>query len=70
MSGIGLNCAVVTCCATQSEDIAICTIEKANAAVNKLVADGRLGELVCIIVDEVHMVSDEHRCVQVRFKAP
>ncbi|MEW5302206.1 MAG: hypothetical protein WDW36_005009 [Sanguina aurantia] len=45
----------------RGEDIAICTIEKANAAINKLVKDGRLGELVCIIVDEVHMVSDEQR---------
>ncbi|KAJ9435807.1 Helicase and polymerase-containing protein TEBICHI, partial [Diplonema papillatum] len=41
--------------------VAICTIEKANALVNTLLADGREGELRCFVVDELHMVGEEGR---------
>ncbi|KAL0029501.1 hypothetical protein WJX77_012503 [Trebouxia sp. C0004] len=43
------------------ESVAVCTIEKANVAINKLVQEGRLGELTCVVVDELHMVCDPHR---------
>ncbi|DBA82486.1 TPA: hypothetical protein ACH3X2_000714 [Trebouxia sp. C0005] len=43
------------------ESVAVCTIEKANGAINKLVQEGRLGELTCVVVDELHMVCDIHR---------
>ncbi|KAI6652765.1 DNA polymerase theta-like [Oopsacas minuta] len=43
-------------------DIAVCTIEKANSLVNRLIEERTLKEEVCIIVvDEIHMVSDLHR---------
>ena len=34
--------------------MAICTIEKANLAINRLVQRGRLGELCCVIIDVCH----------------
>jgi len=36
--------------------VAVCTIEKANVAINRLVQQGRLQELCCVIVD-VSLVS-------------
>ena len=36
--------------------VAVCTIEKANSLVNKLLEDGRLSELGVIVIDELHMV--------------
>lgn len=32
------------------ETVAICTIEKANVAINRLAQEGRLGELCCVVV--------------------
>lgn len=49
----------------QDERVAVCSIEKANVALNKMLSEGRLGELVAVVVDEVHMVTDPHRCVMV-----
>ena len=43
-------------------DIAVCTIEKANSLVNRLIEEKSLDEEVCIlVVDEIHMISDPHR---------
>ena len=45
-----------------SVDIAVCTIEKANSLVNRLIEERTLEKDVCItVVDEIHMVSDPHR---------
>ncbi|KAF8666497.1 hypothetical protein HU200_053610 [Digitaria exilis] len=41
--------------------VAVCTIEKANSLVNKLLEEGRLSELGVIVIDELHMVGDQHR---------
>ncbi|BDA50034.1 DNA polymerase theta [Coccomyxa sp. Obi] len=43
------------------EAIAVCTIEKANVAINRLVQENRLDELCCIVIDEVHMLNDPQR---------
>jgi len=41
--------------------IAVCTIEKANAVVNRLMEDGQLDRLCCVVLDELHMINDRHR---------
>lgn len=41
--------------------VAVCTIEKANNFINKLVGENKLSELGIIVVDEIHYVGDERR---------
>ena len=45
----------------QDERVAVCSIEKAGVALNKMIAEGRLQELEAVVVDEVHMVADAQR---------
>nr|XP_015918489.1 DNA polymerase theta isoform X2 [Parasteatoda tepidariorum]XP_015918490.1 DNA polymerase theta isoform X2 [Parasteatoda tepidariorum]XP_042897300.1 DNA polymerase theta isoform X2 [Parasteatoda tepidariorum] len=45
----------------KSVDIAICTIEKANNLVNRLMEEKRLNELGILVVDELHMLGDYGR---------
>lgn len=42
-------------------DIAVCTIEKANALVNAAVEEGYVSQLGIVVLDELHMIDDEHR---------
>ncbi|KAI5804542.1 P-loop containing nucleoside triphosphate hydrolase protein [Geopyxis carbonaria] len=42
-------------------DIAVCTIEKANAMVNAAVEDLTIDQLGLVVFDELHMLDDEHR---------
>lgn len=44
-----------------SINVAICTIEKANSIVNRLLEQGKLNEIGTIVVDEVHLISDPGR---------
>lgn len=37
--------------------VAVCTIEKANSLVNRLLEEGRLPEVGIIVIDELHMVN-------------
>uniref|UniRef100_A0A6U9QKR8 Uncharacterized protein n=1 Tax=Picocystis salinarum TaxID=88271 RepID=A0A6U9QKR8_9CHLO len=43
------------------ERVAVCTGEKANAAINSLSEEGRLQELSMIFVDEIHMLGENGR---------
>ncbi|KAK5197521.1 hypothetical protein LTR92_003461 [Exophiala xenobiotica] len=42
-------------------DVAVCTIEKANSIVNTAIEEGKYGELGVVVLDELHMLNDEHR---------
>jgi len=41
--------------------IAVCTIEKANMLMNSLLGAGRIEELCVVVVDELHMISEQGR---------
>ncbi|XP_011203461.2 DNA polymerase theta isoform X1 [Bactrocera dorsalis] len=41
--------------------VAICTIEKANSIINKLMEQGKLDDIGTVVVDEVHLISDPGR---------
>ena len=42
--------------------MSICSIEKANGALNKMIQEQRLHELVSVTIDEAHMLADPNRC--------
>lgn len=44
-----------------SVSVAVCTIEKANNFVNKLINDEKLSDLGIVVVDEIHYLGDERR---------
>ena len=45
-----------------SVDVAVCTIEKANSLLNRLLEEKKaLSSLGIVVVDEMHMIGDPHR---------
>ncbi|KAK9835520.1 hypothetical protein WJX74_002208 [Apatococcus lobatus] len=43
----------------------VCTIEKANTLINRMIEEGKLNLLGSIVVDELHMIGDEDRGYQI-----
>lgn len=43
------------------ENIAVCSYEKGNSAINRMVAKNKIKDLCCVVVDEFHMIVDESR---------
>ena len=57
-------------CFTSKEDgerdfgkaqIGVCTIEKANIIVNRMMEQNELSQIGCVVLDEMHMLGDEYR---------
>lgn len=42
-------------------NLAICTIEKANSIINRLMEQGKMDEIGIVVVDEIHLISDSNR---------
>lgn len=45
----------------ESIDLAVCTIEKANSIVNRLLEQDKLSDIGVIVIDEIHLISDSSR---------
>jgi replicative superfamily II helicase len=54
------------------ENIAVCSYEKGNSAVNRLISTGHIGDLCCVIIDEFHMLVEPGRgaALEVRRRSP
>lgn len=45
----------------QDFDIAVCTFEKANTLINTAIDDCSISKLRAVVLDELHMIDDDHR---------
>lgn len=45
----------------ESIDLAVCTIEKANSIINRLLEQDKLSDVGTIVIDEIHLISDSSR---------
>eukprot|EP00899_Mesostigma_viride_P021921 jgi/Mesvir1/29730/Mv00959-RA.1 len=47
--------------ARTGESVAVCTIEKASITINRLLEEGRIDKLACVVIDELHMAGASGR---------
>ena len=52
---------------TPNVDIAVCTIEKANSLLNKVIEEGWYRLIDIFVFDELHMILDGHRGYQIEY---
>jgi replicative superfamily II helicase len=52
---------------TPNVDIAVCTIEKANSLLNKVIEEGSYRQLDIFVFDELHMILDGGRGYQIEY---
>lgn len=45
----------------ETTQVAVCTIEKANSIVNRLMEQGKLETIGIVVVDEIHLIGDANR---------
>lgn len=63
-SGIRVEGFFGDCVASNTLDetcIAICTIEKANSLINRMIQENRIDTIGMVVIDEVHLISDPNR---------
>lgn len=64
LEGIGLSVGAFVGSQTGNmtdTDLAVCTIEKANSLINRLLEENSLDSLSIVVIDELHMISDSSR---------
>lgn len=59
---------VYVCCShtlfTANTGVVVCTIERANILINRMLESNELEMLSCLVVDELHMLGDSQRGYQ------